>query len=89
MSSYIVHDYVLDGTKILSETVTEAAFGISYTMYYVYDANGSTNNAVGGGGFGLSGDDIGGLAESPGADGLPGLFSRNWDPESAWKMLGH
>ena len=40
-SAYITHDYVLDGTKILSETVTDAAYGNSYTLYYVYDANGS------------------------------------------------
>lgn len=32
---------MLDGTKILSETVTDAAYGNSYTLYYVYDANGS------------------------------------------------
>ncbi len=40
-SAYITHDYVLDGTKILSETVTDAAYGNSYALYYVYDANGS------------------------------------------------
>jgi RHS repeat-associated protein len=32
---------VLDGTKILSETVTDNAYYNSYTLYYVYDANGS------------------------------------------------
>ncbi len=40
-SSYITHDYVLDGTKILSETVTDNAYYNNYTLYYVYDANGS------------------------------------------------
>ena len=40
-SAYITHNYVLDGTKILSETVTDAAYGNSYTLYYVYDADGS------------------------------------------------
>ena len=40
-SAYITHNYVLDGTKILSETVTDNAYYNSYTLYYVYDANGS------------------------------------------------
>ena len=33
-----VHDYVLDGSKIVKETVTGSS---SYTMYYYYDASGS------------------------------------------------
>jgi len=33
-----VHDYVLDGSKIVKETVTGSS---SYTMYYYYDAAGS------------------------------------------------
>lgn len=40
-SAYITHDYMLDGTKILSETVTDNAYYNSYTLYYVYDASGS------------------------------------------------
>ncbi len=40
-SAYITHDYVLDGTKILSETVTDNAYYNSYTLYYIYDASGS------------------------------------------------
>ena len=40
-SAYITHDYVLDGTKILSETVTDNAYYNNYTLYYVYDADGS------------------------------------------------
>lgn len=40
-SAYITHDYVLDGTKIIQETVTDNAYYNSYTLYYVYDASGS------------------------------------------------
>ncbi len=40
-SAYITHDYVLDGSKILSETVTDNAYYNSYTLYYIYDASGS------------------------------------------------
>ena len=32
---------MLDGTKIIQETVTDAAYGNSYTLYYVYDADGN------------------------------------------------
>ncbi len=52
-----------------------------------------TNDSFGGGSPGLSMDDINNLvtslADLYAPDGLPGLFSRNWDPESAWKMLGN
>ncbi len=40
-SAYITHDYVLDGSKILKETVTDNAYYNNYTLYYVYDADGS------------------------------------------------
>ena len=40
-SAYITHDYVLDGTKIIQETVTDNAYYNSYTLYYIYDAAGS------------------------------------------------
>lgn len=41
MCGYITHNYTLDGTKILSETVKYSSIAGDYTLYYVYDANGS------------------------------------------------
>ena len=38
------HDYVLDGTKIISETVTGA--GNNYTLYYLYDTSGSVQGFI-------------------------------------------
>jgi RHS repeat-associated protein len=40
----IIHDYVLDGTKIISETVTGA--GNNYTLYYLYDTSGSVQGFI-------------------------------------------
>ena len=40
MYSY-THNYVLDGAKILKETVTNQEDNSTYTLYYLYDANGS------------------------------------------------
>ena len=38
------HDYVLDGTKIIRETVTGG--GNSYTLYYLYDTSGSVQGFI-------------------------------------------
>ncbi len=38
--SVTTHNYVLDGTNIISETVTDESDNSSYTLYYVYDENG-------------------------------------------------
>jgi hypothetical protein len=40
----IIHDYVLDGTKIISETVT--GDGNNYTLYYLYDTSGSVQGFI-------------------------------------------
>ncbi len=40
-NSVITHDYLLDGTNIISETVTESINNTSYTLYYLYDGTGS------------------------------------------------
>ena len=40
----IIHDYVLDGTKIIRETVTSG--GNSYTLYYLYDTSGSVQGFI-------------------------------------------
>ena len=31
------HDYILDGTKIIQETVDDGLTGVDYTLYYFYD----------------------------------------------------
>ena len=41
LASVVKYDYVLDGTKILSETVTHSSAGTSRTLYYLYDESGS------------------------------------------------
>ncbi len=40
----IIHDYVLDGTKIIRETVTGG--GNNYTLYYLYDTSGSVQGFI-------------------------------------------
>ena len=38
------HDYVLDGTNIIRETVTGG--GTTYTLYYLYDESGSVQGFI-------------------------------------------
>ena len=38
------HDYVLDGTNIIRETVTGS--GTTYTLYYLYDESGSVQGFI-------------------------------------------
>ncbi len=40
VNAYVVHNYVLDSTRIVAETVTDEYDNSSYSLYYLYDSNG-------------------------------------------------
>lgn len=46
LGSAMEYSYTLDGTKILSETVTQLLSGSNYTLYYLYDASGSVQGFI-------------------------------------------
>ena len=43
---YRTHNYVLDGSTIIKETVTDPAYSLNYTLYYLYDEAGSIQGFI-------------------------------------------
>ena len=43
---YRTYNYVLDGTRIIKETVSDPAYNLNYTLYYLYDASGSVQGFI-------------------------------------------
>jgi len=46
LAGTVKYDYVVDGSRILSETVTHSSMGTTYTLYYLYDETGSVQGFI-------------------------------------------
>ena len=46
LNNSVVHSYILDGTTILGETVTDSSNNTSKTLYYLYDSSGMVAGVI-------------------------------------------